>query len=116
MAGRVKYMCRIFEKRYGIVGHVAKRYIMAGYSVEFMHPTRYGPIHIVARKGGQKIAIEIFDRPSIVPMDTVSKLLEKARRIGARPVLALYSDGPRMDSEVYRYCTENGIRIRRIRG
>ncbi len=115
MVSRAKYICRIYEKKYGVVGRIAKRYIMAGYSVEFMHPTRYGSIHIVARGDGQKIAIEVFDKSSTVSMETVSRLLEKSKLIGAKPILILYSNGPRIDNEVYRYCIENGIKIRRIK-
>ncbi|MCS7111285.1 MAG: hypothetical protein RMI45_00950 [Ignisphaera sp.] len=115
MAGRMLYLCKIFERRYGVIGRVARRYLMAGYSVEFMHPTRYGSIHIIARRGSEKIAVEVFEKPSSVTMDTATRLLEKSRLVGAKPLLVLYSSGPRMDSTMRNYCAENGIRIRRIR-
>lgn len=94
---------------------MARGYVMAGYSVEFMHPTRYGPIHIVARGNGQRLAVEVFDKPLNVSIDVVRNLLEKSKLIGAKPILVLYSKGSKVAEEVRRYCAENGIKIRRIR-
>jgi hypothetical protein len=56
VTARQRYMIRRLGRVYGIVGRVAGRYVAAGYSVELNHPTRYGPIHIVARGNGQVLA------------------------------------------------------------
>lgn len=112
---RARYLSNLYKRKYGAIGKVASKYIEAGYSVEFMHPTRYGAIHIVARGNNQIFAIEVFDKPSTISIDVVNSLLEKSKLIKAKPILAIYSNGPRLTDDVYRFCVENGIKIKRIK-
>ncbi len=112
---RIRLLQRILKEKYGIVGEVAARYVEAGYHVRLMHPTRYGPIHIVVTGNKDRMAIEVFSDPKPVPIEVVKTLIEKAKLVKARPILVLYSDGPKLTDEVYKFCKENGVKIRRIR-
>jgi hypothetical protein len=112
---RARYLSNLYKRKYGAIGEVASKYIEAGYSVEFMYPTRYGAIHIVARGNNQVFAIEVFDKPSTISIDVVNSLLEKSKLIKAKPILAIYSNDPRLTDDVYRFCVENGIKIKRVK-
>ena len=112
---KARHLQKIFEQKYGAIGVVASMYFSAGHSIEFMHPTRHGPVHILARKHGVILAIDVVDAPGFVKLEAVKALLEKAKLLRAKPILALYSDGPKLSDEVYKFCKDNGIRIRRIR-
>jgi len=112
---RATYLQKIYREKYGPIGVVAGRYLGAGYSVEIMHPTRYGPIHIIARGNNTIMAIEVIDKPTKVTIDDVQRLINKAKLVKAKPILVLYSDGPTISDDVYRFCKENGVKIRRIR-
>jgi len=112
---RATYLQKIYRERYGSIGVVASRYLGAGYSVEIMHPTRYGPIHIIVRGNNTIMAIEVIDKPVKITIDNVQRLINKAKLVKAKPILILYSDGPTISDDVYSFCRENGVRVRRIR-
>ncbi len=114
-SARIAYLQKVYREKYGPIGVVASRYLGAGYSVEIMHPTRYGPIHIIARGNNTIMAIEVIDKPIKVTIDDIQRLSNKAKLINAKPILILYSDGPIISDDVYSFCRENGVRIRRIR-
>ncbi|MDK6029163.1 hypothetical protein QPL79_07285 [Ignisphaera sp. 4213-co] len=109
------YLMKKLEERYGSVGKVAGRYLAAGLSVEFMHPTRYGPIHIVVRGNNSVFAIDVFDKPGKLSIDDVKTLIEKARLIKAKPILFLYSSAAKVDDDVYKFCIENGVKIKMLK-
>ena len=111
---RQKYISRVLARKYGLVGRVAGRYVEAGYSVELFHPTRLGPLHILAHKGNGIIAIEVFNK-GLVTLDAVKSLHEKSKLVKARPVVLLYGNSVGLSSEAESYCRENGVKIRRLR-
>jgi hypothetical protein len=116
VTARARFLAKKFEEKYGVIGKVAGRYIAAGLSVEFAHPTRYGPIHLVARGcGGKLFAIEIVDKLEKLTLDTIKTLAEKAKLVRAKPVLVLYFSNIRLSDELYKFCVENGVKIRVIR-
>jgi hypothetical protein len=115
ITAKVRYFQKVFEDKYGVIGRVAGKYLEAGYSIEFMHPTRYGKVHILARKEGKILAIEVVDKPGNLDENTVKTFLEKVKLLNAKPVLVLYSDGPRLSDDLHKFCIDNGIKIRRIR-
>lgn len=107
------FIAKLLEKKYGVLGIVASRYVKAGYSVEINHPTRYGPIPIVARKGGSMLAIEVLHNSSDATLDRIKLLREKAALIKAKPVLVIYSTArARLHEEVVNYCRESGVKIK----
>ncbi len=112
---RKRFLEKMLKEKYGEIGIVASRYLEAGCSVRLLHPTRYGPIHIIVTGGGIRLAIEVFKDPREVPKEVVDSVIAKAKLINAKPVLVLYGDGPKLSEEIYRYCIENGVKIRRIR-
>lgn len=113
---RIRHLQKILIEKYGVIGRVASRYLGAGYSLELMHPTRYGPIHIIARGGGGQIfAIEVISKPDDTNLETVKSFLEKAKLVRAKPILVLYSDGIKLPEEVYKFCIENGIKVKRVK-
>jgi hypothetical protein len=112
---KARYLQKVFEEKYGVIGKVAGKYLEAGYSIEFMHPTRYGKVHILARKEGKILAIEVIDKSGNVDENVVKTFLEKAKLLKAKPILVLYSDGPKITENLYKFCIDNGIKIRRIK-
>lgn len=112
---KTRYLQKIYEEKHGCIGKVASRYLEAGYSIELMHSTRYGCVHILARKSNMVLAIDVVDKQGTVTIDMVKLLLDKSKLLRARPILILYSDGPKIDDEVHKFCVEHGIKIRRLR-
>lgn len=110
---RQVYLSRLFEKRKGIVGKVASRYLQAGFSIEFDHPTRYGPVQIIARRGGEKLVIEVYDRGK-VELDVIKLFHEKVKILKGKPVIVLYGAGVDLSEEAKNYCKDNNIRVKRI--
>ncbi|MEM3926817.1 MAG: hypothetical protein QXU13_04465 [Desulfurococcaceae archaeon] len=112
---RLAYLAKILEDRYGVIGKVASRYVKAGYSVELNHPTRHGAIEILARGNkGEVLAIEVVDSKKDLSISSVEKFLEKSKLIRAKPILVIYG-GVELPEDVYKFCKEKGVRIRRFR-
>ena len=109
------YLAKKLEEKYGAIGSVAGRYLEAGLSIEINHPTRYGPIHIVARGGKSIYAIEVVDKPEKLSLDVVRNLVEKAKTIKAKPILVLYSNAVSISDEIYKFCIDNGVKIKLFR-
>ncbi len=112
---KIKPLSRKLIDKFGPLGVVASRYLLAGLHVEVNHPTRYGPIHVVAIGNGQRIAVEVFSEPRDVPRDVVERIALKAKLIKSKPVLALYGDGPKLGEEVRKLCSDLGVKVKRVR-
>lgn len=112
---RIKFIQKSLIEKYGILGNVASKYIEAGLNVRILHPTRYGPIHIVVNGNNIRLAIEVFAESREVPREVVEKIVEKAKLIKAKPVLILYGDGPKLTDEVFELCRKYGVKVRRLR-
>ena len=112
---KIRFVQKALIEKYGHIGIVASRYLEAGFSVRVNHPTRFGPIHIVASGNGMRLAIEVFSEPREVPQDILEKLIEKAKLVRAKPVLVLYGNGPKLGNEIFKFCKEHGIKVRRMR-
>jgi hypothetical protein len=115
VTAKARFLIRKFEEKYGIIGKVAGRYVAAGLSVEFMHPTRYGPIQIVVRGGGKVFAVEVIENPAKLSLDSIKVFIEKAKLIKAKPILVLYSSNAKLPDELYKFCIENGVKVRVIK-
>jgi hypothetical protein len=115
VTAKARFLIRKFEEKYGIIGKVAGRYVAAGLSVEFMHPTRYGPIQIVVRGGGKVFAVEVTENTAKLSLDSIKVFIEKAKLIKAKPILVLYSSNAKLSDELYRFCIENGVKVRVIK-
>lgn len=113
VTARQRYAVRRLGETYGILGRIAGRYVAAGYSVELNHPTRYGPIHVVARGDGQVLAVDVVYEGGKLTVEAARRILEKAKLIRARPVLAVYGLGwNNVPEELRRFCEENGVKLR----
>jgi hypothetical protein len=111
---RQRYTASRLAEKYGVVGRVASRYIYAGYSVRLLHPTRHGSVHIIAKKYGSVLAIDVVtDNPSV---DVAKSLLEKSKLLRARPVLVLYGNKLPAPQELVSFCEENNIKLKRVLG
>lgn len=109
---RQRYLTNRLVEKYGVIGRVASRYICAGYSVKLLHLTRHGPVHIVAKKHGSVLAIDVVTgNPSI---NTAKNLLEKSKLLKAHPILVIYGGEFTVPREVLLFCEENGIRLKRV--
>ncbi|MEM1896997.1 MAG: hypothetical protein QXG46_05400 [Ignisphaera sp.] len=114
-SAKIRYIQNIYEKKYGRLGKIASRYIGAGYSVEFNHPTRYGSVSLLVRGKGSVMAIEVVDSNEKVDAEKVKVFIEKAKLLKAKPVLILYSASPKLNDDVMKLCRDNGVKIRRIK-
>lgn len=112
---RMVYVAKRLAEKHGPIGRVAGRYIKAGLRVELMHPTRYGPAHVVCRGNGMTLVIEVVQRQQDATLETVKLLLEKAKLLRAKPMLVLYGEGLRLTEEGLRFCRENGIKVKMVR-
>lgn len=115
VSSKIKHLQKIYEEKYGVMGKVASRYLNAGYSVTFNHPTRYGLIPVVVYGKGLRIAIEVIEKSGYIDINIVKNLIEKAKLLKAKPMLILCSDGPRLSDEIRKLCKDNGVKIRRIK-
>ena len=109
---RQAYLASKLVEKYGVFGCVASRYVTAGYSARMLHPTRYGPVHIIAKKHGIVLAIDVVTEN--LTSEVAKKLLEKAKLLRARPVLVVYGKGVAVPGDVILFCRENGIKLKRV--
>jgi len=113
---RARYLMKVFERKYGVVGKVGGMYLAAGLSVEFMHPTKHGPVHVVAKGvGGKILAIKVVEDPSKETIEGVKTFIEKAKSIRAKPILILYTSNAKLPEETYKFCLENDVKVRIVR-
>lgn len=112
VTAKQRYVSRALARKYGVVGLVAGRYVEAGYSVEMFHQTRYGPVQFLTRKRGL-LVVEVYDKGIIEP-GPIKVFHEKARLLGARPIVVLYGSGVKLSEEAKSYCEQNNIKVRRV--
>ncbi len=112
----IVFQARKLEKRYGVEGKVAARYVEAGYSVTMLFDTSKGRISFVAKKAGEVIAADVVYGKIRVTSEIVEKLAEKAASINAKPVLILYGGGPELTEEALKAAKEKNVAVKRIRG
>lgn len=103
------------EQRYGIEGRAAGRYIEAGFSVRMHVNTKHGRVSFVAIRGGEKLAADVISEKKELGREVLEAIEQKARSLGARPVLILYGSGPSLNAEAKEYAKEKGIVVKRIR-
>lgn len=108
-------LARIYEEKHGVLGAVAARYVTAGRSVEFNHPTRHGPVHLLVRGCGETLVVEVHAGSSRVTSDVVQRLVEKAKLLRGRPVLVLYSKSAEPSPEALELCRVHGVKVKRVR-
>ncbi len=112
---RIRELQKYLVKKYGVIGAVAGRYVEAGLHVQLMHPTRYGPAHVIATGAGQRVVVEVVYGVDKVGPEVVETLLKKAELLRAKPVLVLYGAGPRLTDEARALVEERGVKVRRLR-
>ena len=111
----IRFLQKKLKEKYGEVGIVAGKYLEAGFSVNIRKvKTPKGVIDIVAIKGGEKLAIDVYVRSGKLPLNVVEEVYEKAKHIGAKPVLALWGRGVEVDEDVIKKVKELGVIIRRF--
>lgn len=113
---RIVFLKKKLEKKYGVVGKVAGRYVEAGYTVNVGFQTAKGNIDIVAKKEGQILAIDVITGSVKVGTDVIERLKEKAATINAKPILVLYGAGPQLQEEALKKAEELGVEVKRVRG
>jgi len=112
---RIVFLKKKLEKKYGIIGKVAGRYIEAGYTVNIGFQTAKGDIDVVAKKENRILAIDVISESVKVDVNVIEKLKEKAASINAKPILVLYGAGPQLQKEALKRAEELGVEIKRVR-
>ncbi len=111
----VRFSQKRLIAKYGPLGVVAARYLEAGLRIRVNHPTRLGPIHVLAWGHGQRRAVEVYNAPTPPPREVVERIAEKAKLVRATPVLVLYGATPAPRGEAGEAARSLGVRVRRIR-
>lgn len=110
----IRFLQRRLEEKYAEIGKVAGKYIEAGFTVNIRRTkTPKGVIDIVAKKN-EIYAIDVYKKTGSVPTSVVEEIAEKAKTIGAKPVLALWGRGPKVTEEVLKRADELGVKIKRF--
>lgn len=111
----IRFLQRKLKEKYGEVGVVAGKYLEAGFSVNVRTiKTPKGVIDIVAIKGREKLAIDVYIKSGKLPLNIVEEVYEKAKHIDAKPVLALWGRGVELDEDIIKKANELGVKIRRF--
>ncbi len=71
----------------GVIGRVAALYAAAGYSIDLNVETPSGTVSFIAKKKGEKLAIDVYYNIKDVTEENMKKLTEKAKQVDAKPVL-----------------------------
>ncbi len=111
---RLRYQQKLLSKRYGVIGRVAALYLGAGLHVTLNHPTRYGPVHVVATGNNQRIAVDVYASPKPASTAAVEAIASKASLLKAKPVLALYG-GADVTPEALELARKLGVEVKRVR-
>ena len=110
---QLRHQQKLLSRRHGIVGRVAALYVGAGLHVTLNHPTRHGPVHVVATGNHQRLAIDIYASPKPAGTAAVEAIARKASLLRAKPVLALY--GADIAPEALELAGKLGVKVKRVR-
>uniref|UniRef100_A0A7J3X8E6 Uncharacterized protein n=1 Tax=Thermofilum pendens TaxID=2269 RepID=A0A7J3X8E6_THEPE len=110
---RLRYQQKLLSRKHSVIGRVAALYLGAGLHVTLNHPTRHGPVHVVATGNDQRLAIDIYASPKPAGTAAVEAIARKAALLKAKPILALY--GADIAPEALELARKLGVKVRRIR-
>ncbi len=112
---RIIFLQKKLREKYGPEGYVAGLYLEAGYNVTVGFETGKGRVSVKAVKGGETLAIDVLVDKRVYGPEVVQAIAEKAKSIGARPVLVLYGAGPELSKDALEKAKELGVKVRRVR-
>ncbi len=101
------YLSNTLTRKYGILGRVASRYVLAGFSV------RVNNDHILI-KGRNESKVVVVVESSKELRDKAGKVKELAKRLSSKPVIAVYGRCKISDEDLEKVVNE-GIQIKFIR-
>ena len=93
---------------------VAKRYVKGGYKVKKHYIIKHGEIDILAKRGKETLAIEVKSGKPVITSTIIRKLVQKARSLKAKPVLALTSNKFKITSKARKEIKKYKVRIKRL--
>jgi len=110
---RIRYISKIFAKKYGATGKVASRYLQAGFSIRFLGNQGQGE-EFLAAKSGVNYYVRVFATrpPSLRDIELLAKSAEK---YNAKPVVVLYGRLKPLKEEVVSALKEKNITVKRVR-
>jgi hypothetical protein len=111
---RLRHQQKLLSGRHGVVGRVAALYLGAGLHVALNHPTRHGPVHVVATGNHQRLAIDVYASPKPAGPAAVEAIASKAALLKAKPILALYG-GADITPEALELARKLGVKVKRVR-
>ena len=112
---RIRFLQRKLEEKYGPKGYIAGLYVEAGFDVTVDFPVAGSTVDILAKKGGTLYAIDVLMDKRVYGPEVVERIVEKAKKLNATPVLVLYGAGPSLSKEAMEKAREAGVRVRRVR-
>ncbi len=111
----IRFIQKKLKEKYGNIGVIAGKYVEAGYSVNVRRTkTSKGIIDIVAIKGGEKLAIDVYDKTGVISPDIIEGVYEKAKQVNAKPILAIWGRGAKISSEALSRAKELDVKIKRF--
>lgn len=112
--GRIRFLQAALQKRYGLLGKAAARYAGAGLHVRVNHPTRHGPVHVLAVGRGQRLAVEVYSGSAPAGPQLVEQVARKAELLKAKPVLLLYGSSS-IAPQALEIAKQLGVKVKRVR-
>jgi hypothetical protein len=113
---REAFEAKKLAAKYGVVGKVAAHYRTAGYDVKVESTDPEADYHFTALKKGEKLAVKVVWKTGPVDPSVIDTLAAKAKKLDAKPILALYGAGPKTTGEFLEHAKSNNTSIRRFRG
>ena len=104
---RAIYIANTLIKKYGVVGKVASRYVLAGFSV------RVNGKYIYAKKEGNNLVIGVAINEAEAN-SIINELLDKARKLRSTPILAIFGRES-ISREFIDRLTKEGVKVRFFR-
>lgn len=107
MTWNIIYQSNRLVEKYGVLGKVASRYVLAGYSVRIQ-----GNI-ILASRGSNNLVIAVATNDKEVK-DLVSKVLSESKKLNRKPLIVLYGRN-KWRNDTVSLIREHGISYRMVR-
>lgn len=105
---RAVHKSKILQKKFGIIGKVASKYILAGFHV-----------NIVPRKGLSFIAVRGNERFGILVINSlkeienkVKQIISETEKLNLKPILVIYGNYGPLNKDLKKKIEELGVKIK----
>ncbi len=104
---RTIYIANTLIRKYGVVGKVASRYVLAGFSV------RVNGKYVYAKKEGSNLVIGVATNEAEAK-SLINELVSIAKKLNSTPVLAIFGRAD-ISKEFIDEITKEGVKVKFVR-